>query len=334
MSKVNFAKIRRQTGYVSPKIHQIIPTLKNSQYTVSNVKISGEAPKDFICVYEYGHCLKSTPSTWVKYIAKVGHKWYPIESITEHLLNRIGKVIGLRVAESKLMFVGGQLRFLSKYFLLPHERLIHGAEIFSAYLEDREFVENVTNRKMEQRYFTYQFAKDALEQVFVQNAAEIKIEFVKMLIFDAITGNFDRHMYNWGVIVDTSNKQAPYFSPIYDTARGLFWNYSEEKLLQWAKYRQLEQQAKKYATDSKPKITWERQPNINQFDFVEQLFVEEPNYQNTIATILSDENRNHVLKLLEHEFRYLFSDIRLEAIKLTVNLRFDYLNEKIRKWES
>lgn len=145
MSKVNYAKIRKQTGHISPRVHQIIPTLKNSHYEVLNVKISGEAPKDFICVYEHGLCRKAKLSTWIKYIAKVGHKWYPIESIIEHLLNRIGEEIGLNVAQSKLMFVGEQLRFLSKYFLQSDERLIHGAEIFSAYLEDDSFVENITN---------------------------------------------------------------------------------------------------------------------------------------------------------------------------------------------
>lgn len=49
-----------------------------------------------------------------------------------------------------------------------------------------------------------------------------------MLVFDAIVGNNDRHFYNWGVIVDLKGMKPPRFSPVYDTARGLFWNQSEE----------------------------------------------------------------------------------------------------------
>ena len=58
-----------------------------------------------------------------------------------------------------------------------------------------------------------------------------------MLIFDALTGGFDRHMYNWGVVVSIANDIQPYLSPICDTARGLFWNYSEEQLKSWQKYQ-------------------------------------------------------------------------------------------------
>lgn len=334
MAKVAPAKIRKQTGYTSPKIYRIIPTLKNSHYNVLNIRISGEAPKDFICIYEHGCCVKAKPRTWIKYIAKVGHKWYPIESITEHLLNRIGEVVGLNVASSKLLFVGGQLRFLSKYFLQPNQRLMHGAEIFSAYLEDDSFVENVSIRKIEQNFFTFQFAKTAIQHLFAQHAPEISLQFVRMLVFDAITGNFDRHMYNWGIVIDTDNRQPPYFSPIYDTARGFFWNYSEEQLTKWVKYRQLQEQVEKYAKDSKPKITWENQPKINHFDFIEELYCDQTEFNDAIKMMISFENRDRILTLLDDEFRYLLSPVRLEAIKLTIHLRFEQLTKKIRLWES
>ncbi|MBC8883138.1 hypothetical protein H9X57_06230 [Flavobacterium piscinae] len=51
-----------------------------------------------------------------------------------------------------------------------------------------------------------------------------------MLLFDALTGNNDRHYYNWGVISHIKNEHKPYFSPVYDTARGLLWNDSDKKL--------------------------------------------------------------------------------------------------------
>lgn len=82
--------------------------------------MSGDAPKEFVRVYHYekGQCWrKSNPKNWPEYIAKTGHKWYPNESITEFLMNRLGEVFGLEMAKSKLLSINGQVRFLSKYFL-------------------------------------------------------------------------------------------------------------------------------------------------------------------------------------------------------------------------
>jgi len=84
----------------------------------------GEAPKSFIRVYDYQKGSiqrKSNSASWPLYIAKTGHKWYPLESITEHLIARIGTVLGLNMAHSRLVNAGGQVRFLSKYFLNPEK---------------------------------------------------------------------------------------------------------------------------------------------------------------------------------------------------------------------
>jgi hypothetical protein len=53
---------------------------------------------------------------------------------------------------------------------------------------------------------------------------------MKMLFFDGLVGNNDRHMYNWGVVRDIYGKDIASISKIYDTARGLLWNMTEEQL--------------------------------------------------------------------------------------------------------
>ena len=62
----------------------------------------GDAPKDFIKAYFYkkGHIRANN---WCYYIAKVGHKHYPIESITEYLLNNIGQIFGMNMQETGLI---------------------------------------------------------------------------------------------------------------------------------------------------------------------------------------------------------------------------------------
>lgn len=114
-----------------------VPVIKRSNYFVDDtVSVDGDAPKKFIGIYNYqllDHKHKSNRKNWIRYIAKTGHKWYPTESITELLMNRLGVIFGLTMADSQIAMIGGQLRFLSRYFLHPaQEELVHGADIWLA----------------------------------------------------------------------------------------------------------------------------------------------------------------------------------------------------------
>lgn len=93
----------------------LIPALKD--YTLERVdflSITGDAPKDFITDSEYRPGHRSRRQRRESYIAKVGSKYYPIESITEQLITQLGQIFGLSIAESKLRIVDGQVRFMSK----------------------------------------------------------------------------------------------------------------------------------------------------------------------------------------------------------------------------
>lgn len=50
----------------------LVPVLKRKYFYKENVSIAGDAPKNFIRVYEYGNCRNDKKSTWIAYIAKVG----------------------------------------------------------------------------------------------------------------------------------------------------------------------------------------------------------------------------------------------------------------------
>ncbi len=134
------APITNRSGF-DISFHPAIEPVRDGYFRKMNWTIVGEAPKDFLRIYEYGAINRIRTGEWPGYIAKVGQKWYPNESITEHLLTRLGQSLGLQIADSRLMWVRGQLRFLSRYFLKPDESLVHGAEIFFGYLADRKFVE-------------------------------------------------------------------------------------------------------------------------------------------------------------------------------------------------
>ncbi|MCB0704044.1 MAG: HipA domain-containing protein [Saprospiraceae bacterium] len=334
LSKIKDDEIENFSGVISRQVLGKIQHLRQGRFIVLDLLPGGDAPKDFISIYEYGEGLRKYPKTWPKYIAKIGHKWYPIESITEYLLNRIGEVLGLHVAKSKLYIVDNQLRFCSKYFLAPNESLVHGAQIYSACLEESndDFVEEVEGAGLSRELFTFQFTYDSVKCVFPENSKEIMESFVKLLIFDALVGNNDRHFYNWGVITDIYGKVLPRFSPIYDTARGLFWNYSEEKV---QKFVSLDKtidfdHLNKYIDKSMPKTGWESLKNPNHIELISSIASQYPEFKNLVPEIIRDENLLKIKDLLTLEFKHLLSFQRYKLIETCLESRFLRLKDSIQ----
>lgn len=231
------------------------------------------------------------------------------------------------MAESKLVLARGQLRFCSRYFLKPGQSLTHGAELFWGYLDDRSFVEGIEDANESRNVFTFQFVQDAILHRYPEHAYEILDEFVKMLLFDAIVGNNDRHFYNWGVIEHPEGKLRPKFSPIYDTARALFWNTSERKLEALHQSQQhYWQKLEDYAKGSKPKIGWDDSTELNHFTLVKRLYECSDQWRGLILDFDGYQIRN-TAKLLLHggEFTHLMSDLRKRVVLDSLDARLKFL---------
>src|SRR5690606_34842765 len=154
-----------------------------------------------------------------------------------------------------------------KYFLKKNQTLIHGAEICGDYLGDRTFAHEIAENKNDAReLFNYQFIKNAIRHVFPDNFSKLMSDLVSMIIFDAVVGNNDRHFYNWGIISSPiKSKVEPYFSPLYDSARGLFWN---EHVSTIGNYLDNSSKLNKYVHKSCPRISISSNPKANHFDLV------------------------------------------------------------------
>lgn len=299
------------------KLQGFIPSLNQDSYKIIDRPVSGDAPKDFIQLMDG------------LYIAKVGHKWYPLESMTEYLLNQIGETLGLKMAKSKLVLIHGQLRFLSKYFLGKSESLIHGAELYSAYLEEgnTDFVDMIELERKTSEWFTFQVSIEAIGHQYPLNQLELMNDFVKMIVFDAITGNNDRHFYNWGVVENIYDKNKSTFAPIYDTARGLFWNYSEEKINTVINqkgdidFRHL----KKYADNSVPKIGWNNHQKLNHFQLATKIFREFPQYHDICTSLMNNKAFESIIDMMEKDFKNFFSKKRFILIQECLKYRFQEL---------
>jgi hypothetical protein len=60
--------------------------------------ITGDAPKEFIKIFDAKTSKRTNKKTWPLYLAITARKWYPNESIIEYLLNQIGMIWGLNMA--------------------------------------------------------------------------------------------------------------------------------------------------------------------------------------------------------------------------------------------
>ncbi len=292
-----------------------IDVIESNVYQIENAYLMGDAPKALIKIGGY------------KYLAKTGHKWYPIESITEYLLNKLGEIFGLNMAESRLAVINSQIRFLSKWFLSETQTLIHGAEIFSNYLNDNEFVSEIERQKMSRDLFTLQFVEKSIKHYTI-NHYDIMHDLVKLLLFDAFVGNNDRHYENWAIIVETIGDSKPAFSPVYDTARGLFWNQSEESLATF-NYDKI----KKYSTNSKPKLGWEgiSDKDLNHFRLTEEIYKNQFFItKNEIEDLFSQDMIERAKRFVSDNFSNLMSARRIEVINQCLDFRFSTIKNLLK----
>jgi hypothetical protein len=305
-----------------------IPILKEVHYYVRHFELDGDAPKQFIKVYHYSRdstIRKHNLNSWIPYIAKTAEKWYPHESVIEFMINRIGQTIGLFMNEIMLARVNGQIRFLSKFFRGSSDILIHGAEICGDYLNDRPMAAEIANSRASAReLFTFEFIAAAIESVFPTHSRQIINDLVRMVTFDALTGNNDRHFYNWGVI-DTlkKGKQTPKFAPIYDSARGLLWNWDIKRIVNaHTHYKKGGKKIANYIEEACPRISIEGNSQVNHFELVKFL-KEDVELRNIINNLASAENEQKVLSMLSKEFWKFFSPERRELLSEVIKIRFD-----------
>ena len=322
-------EIRKFSGFeITPGAAPILP---GKNYIVEDRGITGDAPKDFIRMRPPGIAGQDAPSdTWPAYIAKLGHKCYPSESITEHLLTRIGQLLGLNMAVSSLVSADGQVRFLSRYFLRDEQSLDHGADIFDKYLTKREGLTSAKKRSGDNwDWVTFQFVCEAIQSEYPDQANDILVAYVRMLAFDAIVGNNDRHHYNWGVVVHKNDTHEPYFAPVYDTARALLWNHAETELQtieQDTDPKRLPAFLDRYIRNSRPMTGWEGKSNLDHFALIRNIHQDYPDLSPVLANLCRPQFVQQVREVLDGEFHPLISDLRRKMILRCLTKRLDLVS--------
>ena len=311
----------------------IIKTIKGHQFRVLEETVGGDAPKDVLRIYQHdGVCRKNKIKSWPTYIVKVGHKRYPNESITEQIFTEIGKELGVKIADSQIFEIEGIIRFCSKHFHKESQILNHGAEILSRFFEqpNEEWIDRLEKDKTIKARINIDDVILAIKQEFKEDSEVLIKEFIDMLLFDCFVGNNDRHYYNWGVLTFISEKQPPYFAPIYDTARGLWWNSSDKAIVELFNSKSRENEIEKYVLSSKPKISTPDNSKCNHFELIKYLKDQEYVSKQQGSFWQDYNNFSRVESVIEKKFQSLMIKERLEIIKKTLLLRFKKTQEILK----
>lgn len=117
-------------------------------------------------------------------------------------------------------------------------------------------------------------------------------EFYKIIIFDALIGNSDRHHSNWGIIsinkIDKNNKFLNFcMSPLYDNGSSLCaYEYNNDIEIFFKDKMKFEALIN---TKSKSAIGWKNKRPIRHFELIEKL--KQNAYNSTIEFILQIKER-------------------------------------------
>ena len=188
------------------------------------------------------------------------------EYYAEKIASELGRLIKMPCAEVDIGTYKGRVGSISYNFLKNNEFLNEGINF------------------IQERYPSYNKNKfeEAMEELKynVQMLKNLNINFediLKMIIFDALIGNSDRHHSNWGYIVEENNNTYSNirFCPLYDNGSSLCSyvnDYDIKDILRDKnRYNAL------IDTKSKSCIGWEDERTIRHFELIKKI---KANYYN------------------------------------------------------
>lgn len=263
------------------------------------------------------------------------------DCVTEEIISKIGKALPIRMAESRLVRLPVRpgsppdVRFMSRNFLRwGEEQLIHGLEIVAEYFnakpDDVQRAFNLDDPRAEHRFYTIHNMVEVLRWYCEKDPAEgdaILKGFARMLAFDALVGCPDRHATNWGVVASLADPTRPRrFAPIFDTARGLFREHTDEKLREIAAAGQQQTYIEAYAKKSRPVFGIGSAARCNHFDLIRCALRDTPKeLGNDIRVFIRSVWMPDIRALIRRKFCRIISPTRISFIVQLLQYRYDSL---------
>ena len=305
-------------------------------WSLEEFPIVGTVPKNYL---SYGNPQK--PSTR-GYIAKKGRTEDDArECITEEIISKIGEMLPLVMARSKLARLSKKdVRFLSQNFVVRGQyELLHGIELVARYFETNprevETAFNLTDKKAEKTLYSIDNILIIMAALFPKEVVSLRDGFFKMLAFDAFIGAPDRHAMNWGVLVSLTTKPVPArFAPIFDTARGLFREYSDADLLLSDNRQGRKQFLTNYAEKSCPILSTGEatQKKQTHFALVKSIVSNaDDKDREAMRTVFNAVDLCSIEHMLQRNFRRVITQYRIEFIRDLLLLRIQRIRKELQQ---
>lgn len=301
---------------------------------IQGVSVRGATEKDVL----------EDPDSGVRYIAKLGGRNNDLEVMTEYVIYLVGRSLGVSVAQARIARYQGRLRFLSRYFLSIKEpqELVHGMQLFRDLYDESTVKDVLGDESREQAMFCVQAVKNAFGAHYLQYGAGVQDElfsgFVAMLTHDALIGVQDRHHENWGVIVHRSvGGPPPQFAPLYDSARGLFCNVTDNELARRFMGREGLQRLDGYVRRARPLVGFDGlQPTqgrryVTHDQLLAAVFHAYPKHRNRINSILEAYDWRRIRSDLTSELEGLCNSQRTQLILTCLRRRLRAIRRAINE---
>lgn len=235
---------------------------------------------------------------------------------TEYIAYKIGTFIGLNIPSATPAIADEHYGILIKSFLkrgkagLPANELREASDVLHAVKCKQPH--NLMGIKMSQ------------DSVYVKE--DTWTEYIKMLIFDSIIGNNDRHDENWGYLFEPKIKKF-ILAPIYDNASCLTAGDDEakvKKLLTDSKYLE------SYIDKGRPPnlyLNFDNNKKYSHFEIIKYLIKTEANVRELISEMVQKDYLNYTKGVLEQIHQtdvpdlYKLSDNRIELIYRILEIR-------------
>ncbi len=240
---------------------------------VKDAYFSPEKPTD--------ECIKSN---W-RYLFKLSRNHFPWQFWCEIIAYRFGYIIGVEVPP---VHIGHNRKYgkegvdiyaaLIEWFYDDKNRgYISGGQIMV------EFIENFDRDTGKEHNL------ETIRKFFSDNPKILEY-WAKVLIFDTLIGNTDRHQDNWGFIIERSAKQSIEsitMSPAFDNGTALCYEILEQNIDKYEDTNKLE----RYLTGryAKHHMKWslDEGKKLNFYEFMKKFAVEFPEIRPIIAQHLS-----------------------------------------------
>lgn len=204
---------------------------------------------------------------WFKY---QGKGYLVSESCSEKISYEIAKVLGYECARIELATdESGEIGVLN--YLFVNNNLVTHMDAIS-YLNKQE--------KEKPQYYTISNIKETLDKL----NTKLFEGFIKIMLFDALVGETDRHEENWGIETTPDGYK---FSPLYDNGCNLLREFRNAETLE--KYDNGDKDFEKYIYRSSTYIY--KEDNIHRFKHFELIEYLNENYHDLIFKEINNLNK-------------------------------------------